>query len=82
MAYEIFRVEITIAKKKISGKIKAAKWDIIERTEKDLLEYDFDAYNNVGNESRKLNPDNFCPSFIQDMFTILFESGDVRLRPS
>jgi hypothetical protein len=78
----IFRIEISIANKRISGKIKAAKWDIIERMEKDLIEYEFDAYNNVGNESRRLNPENFCPVFIQDMFTCLFESDDVRLRPT
>ena len=77
----IFRIEIIIAKKRVTGRIKATKWDIVERTEKDILEYEFDGYNNITNGSRKLNRDSFCPSFIQDMFTLLFESGEVRLRP-
>ncbi len=78
----IFRIEIIIANKRVNGRIKATKWDILDRTEKDILEYEFDGYNHVGNESRKLNRENFCGAFLQDMFTRLFESGEVRLRPS
>src|SRR5215472_5435314 len=50
----IFRIEINIAKKRVNGRIKAMKWDLLERTEKDILEYDFDGYQNVANGSRKL----------------------------
>jgi hypothetical protein len=77
----IFRVEIIIANKRVSGRIKATKWDIVDRAEKDLLEYEFDGYNKVGDQVRRLNQENFSPFFVQDMFTRLFQSGEVRLRP-
>jgi hypothetical protein len=77
----IFRIEIIIANKRVAGRIKATKWDIVDRSEKDILEYEFDGYSNVGNQTRKLTRDNFCGPFLQDMFTLLFESGEVHLRP-
>ena len=77
----IFCVEIIISNKRINGRIKATKWDILDRSEKDVIEYEFDGYNKVGDQVRRLTRDNFCPSFIQDMFTRLFQSDEVCLRP-
>jgi hypothetical protein len=77
----IFRIEIIIANKRVAGRVKAIKWDIVDRSEKDILEYEFDGYGNVGSKTRKLARDTFCGPFLQDMFTVLFESGEVHLRP-
>jgi len=77
----IFRVEIIISNKRIDGRIKATKWDIVDRAEKDIIEYEFDGYNKVGDQYRRMTRESFCPHFIQDMFTRLFQAGEVRLRP-
>src|SRR5438045_8271858 len=43
----IFCVEIIISNKRVNGRIKATKWDIVDRAERDLIEYEFDGYKKV-----------------------------------
>jgi hypothetical protein len=77
----IFRMEVIISNKRVSGRVKATKWDIVDRNEKDLLEYEFDGYGKVSDEFKEMTRENFPEHFLQDMFTRLFQSGEVRLRP-